>query len=279
MSRFKKFFFLLFCFYCPFIANADVGLSQAGSGYTSGYQSPKFETDNEIVRMIEDQVMWFNEDHDVHITDNGDIYVDGKKVDETNPAVKELKSKPDLLKKVQSYMHVETDIPVNMTFNDKFAKITTAIQKKFLGKTQSVGSNIAEAGRKLLLALCLITFIWNGAQLMIKGTDFGSLFFELFRTIMIFGFFYWLLNNVPTLLSNMCAKFGNWGNTIVGNGAQSDVFLNIIEKTSNMATDLCFGSKDNDAELYGINLLTILYAIVRFLVGIFVLVFGYMNGM
>ena len=84
---------------------------------------------------------------------------------------------------------------------------------------------------------------------MIKGTDFGSLFFELFRTIMIFGFFYWLLNNVPTLLSNMCAKFGNWGNTLVGNGAQADVFNNIIEKTIFMANELCFGSSDNDNSL------------------------------
>lgn len=191
MSIFKIFLILVCCF-SPFIANADVGLSQAGSGYSSGYTSPKFETDNDIVKYIENQTWLVDEDVDVAITDDGDIYINGQKVDDTNPAVKELKSKPDLLKKVRSYMHVDKDPPVHMSVNDYFSKITNSIQSKFLGKTQSVGTSISEAGKKLLFALCLITFIWNGAQLMIKGTDFGSLFFELFRTIMIFGFFYWL---------------------------------------------------------------------------------------
>ncbi len=275
MNNFLKIIFLLFCFYCPFIANADVGLSQAGSGYSSGYQSPKFETDNEITRYIEDQVWLINNDTKVNITDDGDIYINGQKVDDSNPAVKELKSKPDLLKKVQSYMHVDTDIPVHMSVNDYFSKITNSIQSKFLGKTQSVGASISEAGKKLLFALCLITFIWNGAQLMIKGTDFGSLFFELFRTIMIFGFFYWLLNNVPTLLSNMCAKFGNWGNSIAGNGAQSDVIASIVQKTSNLASELCFGSKDSQKSFTSINLFGLFYIVQRFLVGVFILFFGY----
>ena len=96
MNNFLKIIFLLFCFYCPFIANADVGLSQAGSGYSSGYQSPKFETDNEVVKAIEDQIYLLNDDIKVNITDNGDIYLNGQKVDDTNPAVKELKTKPDL---------------------------------------------------------------------------------------------------------------------------------------------------------------------------------------
>lgn len=274
MSIFKIFLILVCCF-SPFIANADVGLSQAGSGYSSGYTSPKFETDNDIVKYIENQTWLVDEDVDVAITDDGDIYINGQKVDDTNPAVKELKSKPDLLKKVRSYMHVDKDPPVHMSVNDYFSKITNSIQSKFLGKTQSVGTSISEAGKKLLFALCLVTFIWNGAQLMIKGTDFGSLFFELFRTIMIFGFFYWLLNNVPTLLSNMCAKFGNWGNSIAGNGPQSDVIASIVEKTSNLASELCFGSKDNTKSFTSINLFSLFYIAQRFLVGVFILFFGY----
>lgn len=274
MSIFKIFLIFVCCF-SPFIANADVGLSQAGSGYSSGYTSPKFETDNDIAKYIENQTWLVDEDVDVAITEDGDIYINGQKVDDTNPAVKELKSKPDLLKKVRSYMHVDKDPPVHMSVNDYFSKITNSIQSKFLGKTQSVGASISDAGKKLLFALCLITFVWNGAQLMIKGTDFGSLFFELFRIIMIFGFFYWLLNNVPTLLSNMCSKFGNWGNSIAGNGAQSDVIASIVQKTSNLASELCFGSKDNTKTFTSINLFSLFYIAQRFLVGVFILFFGY----
>ena len=56
-------------------------------------------------------------------------------------------------------MHVDKDPPIHMTVNDFFTKVTSSVQIKFLGKSQNVGSKIAEAGKKLLLALCLITFI------------------------------------------------------------------------------------------------------------------------
>lgn len=73
MSIFK--IFLIFvCCYCPFIANADVGLGMAGSGYSAGYTSPKFETDNDITKYIENQTWLVDEDVDVAITEDGDIY-------------------------------------------------------------------------------------------------------------------------------------------------------------------------------------------------------------
>lgn len=176
-------------------------------------------------------------------------------------------------------MHVDTDIPVHMSVNDYFSKITNSIQSKFLGKTQSVGASISEAGKKLLFALCLITFIWNGAQLMIKGTDFGSLFFELFRTIMIFGFFYWLLNSVPLYLSNMCAKFGQWGVSLTGTSSTSDVFKYIIQETTQISGDLFFGSDDANKSLLRIDIFSIIFIINRSLMALFILVAGYVMAM
>lgn len=92
--------------------------------------------------------------------------------------------------------------------------------KKFATALRSMGTTFTTYGVYLLSALFVINWVWRIGTLMYRGNDLSSLFFEMIRSVLIFGFFLWILNNLTDIMSSLFSGFGYLANIALG-GATS----------------------------------------------------------
>ena len=78
--------------------------------------------------------------------------------------------------------------PQSEVLNNVAAKYKTVMEN-----WRSVFQN---AAMTLLFYLTVINLFWRAASLMFRGNNVADIFFELIRTVMIYGFFYFLITNI-----------------------------------------------------------------------------------
>lgn len=81
----------------------------------------------------------------------------------------------------------DIDIAPTGGINMLITRFTTALK--------AIQSSFQNGARNLFLGLTLIAIVWSYGQLLIKGGELNTVFFELVKTIMTVGFFWWLIND------------------------------------------------------------------------------------
>ena len=97
--------------------------------------------------------------------------------------------------------------------------ITGSFDATKKGFDEAISKNIdklKKASVNIFFTLALISLVWNLSQIMIKGTDFTSIFYELLKFTMMVGFFYWLIDGVQTLISPLLSEFSKFSGTSFG---------------------------------------------------------------
>ncbi|MGN1281724.1 MAG: P-type conjugative transfer protein TrbL [Succinivibrio sp.] len=80
-----------------------------------------------------------------------------------------------------------------------------------LSKLEQFSESFKEGAKNLFLGLAVIAIVWSFGQLVIKGTEISTFFFEVLRVTLTIGFFWWLISDFPNVLGNLFKKFGDWG--------------------------------------------------------------------
>lgn len=134
---------------------------------------------------------------------------------------------------------------------------------RFTTALKAIQSSFQNGARNLFLGLTLIAIVWSYGQLLIKGGELNTVFFELVKTIMTVGFFWWLINDCADILFTIFKKFGEWGE---GTGVSVKDASDIINK----GTSICL--KMLDVPSMGFNLAKFVSAIVGLVFSIFVFI-------
>lgn len=106
----------------------------------------------------------------------------------------------------------------------------------FTSKLQGIQSIFQNGARNLFLSLAVIAIVWSYGQLLIKGGELNTIFFELVKTIMTVGLFWWLINDCADLLFTLFKKFGEWGGKQTNFGVHSAA--DVINQGSSIALNL-----------------------------------------
>lgn len=149
----------------------------------------------------------------------------------------------------------DIDIAPTGGINMLITRFTTALK--------AIQSSFQNGARNLFLGLTLIAIVWSYGQLLIKGGELNTVFFELVKTIMTVGFFWWLINDCADILFTIFKKFGEWGE---GTGVSVKDASDIINK----GTSICL--KMLDVPSMGFNLAKFVSAIVGLVFSIFVFI-------
>lgn len=115
------------------------------------------------------------------------------------------------------------------------ATINSLIEN-FTSKLQGIQSIFQNGARNLFLSLAVIAIVWSYGQLLIKGGELNTIFFELVKTIMTVGLFWWLINDCADLLFTLFKKFGEWGGKQTNFGVHSAA--DVINQGSSIALNL-----------------------------------------
>lgn len=115
------------------------------------------------------------------------------------------------------------------------ATINSLIEN-FTSKLEGIQSIFQNGARNLFLSLAVIAIVWSYGQLLIKGGELNTIFFELVKTIMTVGLFWWLINDCADLLFTMFKKFGEWGGKQTNFGVHSAA--DVINQGSSIALNL-----------------------------------------
>lgn len=115
------------------------------------------------------------------------------------------------------------------------ATINSLIEN-FTSKLQGIQSIFQNGARNLFLSLAVIAIVWSYGQLLIKGGELNTIFFELVKTILTVGLFWWLINDCADLLFTMFKKFGEWGGKQTNFGVHSAA--DVINQGSSIALNL-----------------------------------------
>lgn len=138
-------------------------------------------------------------------------------------------------------------IAVWLCINSAFAKGTGNIEiaptatinsliENFTSKLEGIQSIFQNGARNLFLSLAVIAIVWSYGQLLIKGGELNTIFFELVKTIMTVGLFWWLINDCADLLFTLFKKFGEWGGKQTNFGVHSAA--DVINQGSSIALNL-----------------------------------------
>lgn len=115
------------------------------------------------------------------------------------------------------------------------ATINSLIEN-FTSKLEGIQSFFQNGARNLFLSLAVIAIVWSYGQLLIKGGELNTIFFELVKTIMTVGLFWWLINDCADLLFTLFKKFGEWGGKQTNFGVHSAA--DVINQGSSIALNL-----------------------------------------
>lgn len=115
------------------------------------------------------------------------------------------------------------------------ATINSLIEN-FTSKLEGIQSIFQNGARNLFLSLAVIAIVWSYGQLLIKGGELNTIFFELVKTIMTVGLFWWLINDCADLLFTLFKKFGEWGGKQTNFGVHSAA--DVINQGSSIALNL-----------------------------------------
>ena len=115
------------------------------------------------------------------------------------------------------------------------ATINSLIEN-FTSKLEGIQSIFRNGARNLFLSLAVIAIVWSYGQLLIKGGELNTIFFELVKTIMTVGLFWWLINDCADLLFTLFKKFGEWGGKQTNFGVHSAA--DVINQGSSIALNL-----------------------------------------
>ena len=85
--------------------------------------------------------------------------------------------------------------------------IMNTVAQKFLSSMTSWARAFQSAGNYLLLALATISLAWRSMTLLFRSNNINDVLFECIRTIMIVGFFMWVMNNIDNVLSPIVEGF------------------------------------------------------------------------
>lgn len=115
------------------------------------------------------------------------------------------------------------------------ATINSLIEN-FTSKLEGIQNIFQNGARNLFLSLAVIAIVWSYGQLLIKGGELNTIFFELVKTIMTVGLFWWLINDCADLLFTLFKKFGEWGGKQTNFGVHSAA--DVINQGSSIALNL-----------------------------------------
>ncbi len=87
---------------------------------------------------------------------------------------------------------------------------------EFATRAASWQSAVMDAAMWLFWTLGTISLVWTGGTLILRKADIGEFFAELFRFIMFFGFFLWLLRNSPAFASSIVLSLQRLGEQASG---------------------------------------------------------------
>lgn len=87
----------------------------------------------------------------------------------------------------------------------------STFSEAMLSKLEQFSESFKDGAKNLFLGLAIISIVWSFGQLVIKGTEISTFFFEVLRVTLTIGFFWWLISEFPNVLGNLFRKFGDWG--------------------------------------------------------------------
>lgn len=109
----------------------------------------------------------------------------------------------------------------SINFNCAFAEEVTSadapshglstFSEAMLSKLEQFSESFKDGAKNLFLGLAIISIVWSFGQLVIKGTEISTFFFEVLRVTLTIGFFWWMISEFPNVLGNLFRKFGDWG--------------------------------------------------------------------
>ena len=87
---------------------------------------------------------------------------------------------------------------------------------EFATRATSWQSVVMNAALWLFWTLGTISLVWTGGMMILRKADIGEFFAELFRFIMFFGFFLWLLRNGPAFATSIIQSLQRLGEQASG---------------------------------------------------------------
>lgn len=90
------------------------------------------------------------------------------------------------------------------------------ITELFASKVKAWGNIFLGFAKTLFISLAAISLVWTFAQMAIRGGELGEFFFEFIRFIIVFGFFFWLLNNGIDIATSIIKSFAMMGSNASG---------------------------------------------------------------
>ncbi len=127
--------------------------------------------------------------------------------------------------------------------------VMNSVAQKFLVNMNNWSEAFQTAGNYLLVALATISLTWRSMTLLFRTNNINDVLFECIRTIMIVGFFMWVMNNIDAVLTPIVRGFQDLAGLAGGN---SDVSASGMITNGTKAVSAIFDTiKDG---LFGVEL-------------------------
>lgn len=97
--------------------------------------------------------------------------------------------------------------------------LLTDIANRYQSAASSWASYIMARATWLYWVLVMISMVWTGGMMAIKGAGIQEFFAEFVRFIMFTGFFWWLLVSAPTFVPGIYSSMATIGSTASGLGS------------------------------------------------------------
>lgn len=110
------------------------------------------------------------------------------------------------------------------------------VSEHFKTILETLMSYFEDGARNLFLGLAIIALVWSFGQMALKGGELNNVIFELVKTCMTVGFFWWLITQCSDVLFSIFSKFGHWG----GDASQFSIKspVDLITAGASTASDL-----------------------------------------
>ena len=127
--------------------------------------------------------------------------------------------------------------------------VMNSVAQKFLVNMNNWSGAFQTAGNYLLIALATISLTWRSMTLLFRTNNINDVLFECIRTIMIVGFFMWVMNNIDAVLTPIVRGFQDLAGLA---GGSSDVSASGMITNGTKAVSAIFDTiKDG---LFGVEL-------------------------
>lgn len=169
----------------------------------------------------------------------------------------------------------------SINFNCAFAEEVTSadapshglstFSEAMLSRLEQFSESFKDGAKNLFLGLAIISIVWSFGQLVIKGTEISTFFFEVLRVTLTIGFFWWLITDFSDVLGTLFKKFGDWGIEVANlkKSGPADIV--------NAGTDVALKLMNPEGSVF--NLTRFCASIIGIFFGIFIVVFSIFMAM